>query len=235
MPDFETVSWREGVVAILAASATLAGRKTRNRRILSTIVALGLLTSSVTIVHLSGGADEAHFHFFVVLCVLLLYEDGLPYATAFAYVVLDHGTIGVINSQSGGIAHPWRWAAIHVLCITIVSIAGIANWRVNENARREAGAPSRRADVSELRFAVAFDNAPIGVALVAPDGRWLHANQALLNIIGYTREELLKRRISSRSRIRTTSPTISRPCAACRRARSTPTSWRSDTSTSRAA
>ena len=109
------------LVAILAASATLAGRKTRNRRILSTIVALGLLTSSVTIVHLSGGADEAHFHFFVVLCVLLLYEDWLPYATAFAYVVLDHGTIGVINSQSGGIAHPWRWAAIHVLCITIVS------------------------------------------------------------------------------------------------------------------
>jgi PAS domain S-box-containing protein len=180
------------VVTILAASATLAGRKTHNRRILSTIVGLGLLTSSVTIVHLSGGADEAHLHFFVVLCILLLYEDWLPYATAFAYVVLDHGTIGVINSQSGGIAHPWRWGAIHVLCITIVSIAGIANWRVNENARREARAASRRADVSELRFAVAFDNAPIGVALVAPDGRWLHANQALLNIIGYTREELLE-------------------------------------------
>jgi len=201
------------LVAILAATATLAGRKTRNRHILSTIVALGLLTSSATIVHLSGGAIEAHFHFFVMMSVLLLYEDWLPYAAAFGYVVLHHGTAGVISPTSvynhpAAIAHPWRWAMIHGLFITGAGIANIVNWRLNETARHDAHAASSRAELSELQFAVAFDNAPIGVALVAPDGRWLHVNHALLNIIGYTKEAVLEMD-SSRSRIRTTSHSIS--------------------------
>ena len=186
-----------GLVAILAATAVLAGRQTRNRHVLSTIVALGLLTSSATIVHLSGGAIEAHFHFFVMMSVLLLYEDWLPYAAAFGYVVLHHGTVGVLSPDSvynhaGAIAHPWRWAMVHGLFVTAAGVANIVNWRLNETARHDARAASSRAELSELQFAVAFDNAPIGVALVAPDGRWLHVNQALLNIIGYTREQLLR-------------------------------------------
>jgi PAS domain S-box-containing protein len=184
------------VVGVLAATATLAGRHTRNRHILSTLVALGLLTSSAIVVHLSGGVIEAHFHYFVMMSVLLLYEDWLPYATAFAYVVVHHGTVGVLSAANvynhpSAIAHPWRWAAIHGLFITAASIANIANWRLNETARHQARAASDRARLSEVRFAVAFDNAPIGVALASPDGRWLHVNHSLERITGYTKGELL--------------------------------------------
>jgi PAS domain S-box-containing protein len=44
---------------------------------------------------------------------------------------------------------------------------------------------------SEERFRGAFEFAAIGMALVAPDGRWLRVNPSLCRIVGYSPEELL--------------------------------------------
>jgi diguanylate cyclase (GGDEF)-like protein/PAS domain S-box-containing protein len=50
-----------------------------------------------------------------------------------------------------------------------------------EEARRHA----------QERFELVFEQAPIGMALLTPEGRWVRVNQALLTITGYTSEELL--------------------------------------------
>ena len=42
----------------------------------------------------------------------------------------------------------------------------------------------------QKRFESAFDNAPIGMALIAMDGRWLQVNDALCRITGRTGDEL---------------------------------------------
>ncbi|HYD63614.1 MAG TPA: PAS domain S-box protein, partial [Noviherbaspirillum sp.] len=47
---------------------------------------------------------------------------------------------------------------------------------------------------SEQRFRVAFNQAAVGLAHVAPDGRWLMANQKLCEIVGYTQREMLNLR-----------------------------------------
>ncbi len=44
---------------------------------------------------------------------------------------------------------------------------------------------------SEERFRSAFHYAPIGIALVSPNGNWLKVNQALSQILGYSEEEFL--------------------------------------------
>jgi two-component system sensor histidine kinase UhpB len=50
---------------------------------------------------------------------------------------------------------------------------------------------------SEERFRNAFDFAAIGMALVAPDGRFLRVNQALCDMVGYSAAELLARDFQS--------------------------------------
>jgi len=60
------------VIAIFAFTATTL----RPRRRLSTVItSLGLLTCSATLVHLSGGVIEMHFHYFVMVGVITPYQD----------------------------------------------------------------------------------------------------------------------------------------------------------------
>jgi PAS domain S-box-containing protein len=44
---------------------------------------------------------------------------------------------------------------------------------------------------SEARFRAIFENAAVGIARVAPDGRWMEVNQRLCDIVGHDREELM--------------------------------------------
>jgi PAS domain S-box-containing protein/diguanylate cyclase (GGDEF)-like protein len=55
-------------------------------------------------------------------------------------------------------------------------------------ARRAAEAALR---TSEERFRLAFEDAPIGIALVGPDGNWLRVNKTLCDMTGYAEDELL--------------------------------------------
>lgn len=57
---------------------------------------------------------------------------------------------------------------------------------ITERKRAEAALAA-----SQQRFRGTFDNAAVGMALRAPDGRWLLVNDRICAITGYAREELL--------------------------------------------
>lgn len=65
----------------------------------------------------------------------------------------------------------------------------VVNYR-DVTGRREAERALRE---SEERFRTAFENAPVGVALTGLDRRYLRANRALCEMLGYSEEELRTR------------------------------------------
>lgn len=67
---------------VLAGLAGLAGWDRLGRRVRSVLASLGLLGASGIFIHLSGGYVELHFHFFVMVAVIALYQDWTPLLTA---------------------------------------------------------------------------------------------------------------------------------------------------------
>ena len=118
------------------------------RKLCAGLVTLGLLSCSALLTHFSGGYIEAHFHFFIVIIIVGLYEDWLPFGLALAYVVLHHGIGGAIDPSSiynhpAGQEHPWRWATIHGVAISMAAAFSIGTWKLNEDLRAQKLAASR--------------------------------------------------------------------------------------------
>ena len=81
-----------------------------------------------------------------------------------------------------------RWFLLIVTPLAGGQIPGAVVMHLNITERRRAEQQLRE---TEARFVGAFEHAPSGVALVAPDGRWLKVNRALCDLLGYTEAELV--------------------------------------------
>jgi diguanylate cyclase (GGDEF)-like protein len=130
------------VDALLPAAFALAAIPARlGRGIRSVCVATGLITCSVMLVHLSNGLIEAHFHFFVMVALLTLYQDWKPFLVAIALTVVEHGVTGVIAphavyNHADAWQHPWKWAFIHGAFVVAASAASITAWAMSEADHR---------------------------------------------------------------------------------------------------
>ena len=128
--------------ALLAGIAIAARLSVVCRRLQSAIATCGLMTASALLVHLAGGQTELHFHFFVMMSVIVLYQDWLPFLVGLQFIILDHGVVGtlmpdMVYGHTGGQTHPWTWALIHGGFILAQCAALLYFWRVNELAQDE--------------------------------------------------------------------------------------------------
>jgi PAS domain S-box-containing protein len=130
-------------IGIITTATLLASWRMCSRAFRAAIAGFGLVTASAVLVHLSGGYIEMHFHFFVVVIIIALYQEWLPFLLPIGYVVLHHGLIGTlipthVYNHPSAWAHPWQWAAIHGIFIIAASLASLVTWRNNEAARTQA-------------------------------------------------------------------------------------------------
>ena len=135
--SLEHSAFEGGVVAVAAlASNVLATR----RRLAAVIACLGLVTASGVIIHLSGGYIEFHFHFFVMVAIVALYQDWVPFLAAILYVLFHHSVVGVLDPRSvynhpAAWEHPWEWAGIHAAFVAALAVVCLIAWRLNETVQ----------------------------------------------------------------------------------------------------
>jgi len=168
-----------GVIAVAALVATLP---LRPRVLRASAASVGLIASSAILVHLSGGHIELHFHFFVMVGLLALYQEWVPFLLAIAFVLFHHGVVGVydpsaVYNHAAAIERPWRWALIHALFITAMSVVSLITWRVNEISHA----------LSRLLLGSAGE-AIVGLDL---DRRVTFVNEAAVKLFGWDRRRVI--------------------------------------------
>jgi diguanylate cyclase (GGDEF)-like protein len=127
-------------VSVPALGAYAASRGSLSRAARSGIGAVSLMLSSSVVVHLMNGSIEGHFHFFVMIPVVALYEDWVPFGLAVGVVLIHHGVIGTlapgaVYDHHSAVVHPWRWAFVHAFFFASACVGAIINWKLHESAR----------------------------------------------------------------------------------------------------
>lgn len=183
-----------GVIAIAAVAAS---SRLLSRTVRSAVGAFGLVSASAVLIHLSGGVTEAHFHVFVVLALLTLYQDWAALLLAVAMVVLHHGVVGSVSptdvfEHASAIDNPWAWTAIHAAFVLAASAVNVFTWHSNEVAFVSLLDSYRRVGDSEATFRHLFASNPQPMWVYDLETlAFLEVNDAAVAHYGYSREVFL--------------------------------------------
>jgi PAS domain S-box-containing protein len=97
-----------------------------------------------------------------------------------------------------GVFLKWYGAEVQISLFAIVLIALVlrTTWRAARQSEQDelrAADALNESQIASERFRLTIDEAPIGMALVSLDGRFLRVNHALCEIVDYTAEEITQR------------------------------------------
>jgi signal transduction histidine kinase len=146
-----------------AAACLLFARLAKHRRLAAFFTTAGLVFCSSVIVHMSGGKIEAHFHFFILIGLIALYQDWVPFSWNVLFVVLSHGIGTVIDANTiydhaSAQNRPWSWAVIHGVAVLAACVGVIVFWKNTEIEQQRSALLSSELANAELASARAEAN-----------------------------------------------------------------------------
>jgi diguanylate cyclase (GGDEF)-like protein len=165
--------------AVLVGNPALLGKVHQASRRLRTLsVTVSLMLASITLVDIAGGVTEAHFHFFVMVGVVSMYQDWSAFGTCIVVTVVHHAVMGSLAPHSVfGAANQWAnpvlWAAIHGVAVLAAALTHIFAWKANEQQLLSdplTGLPNRTAFVEALARQLGAGSEPVSVLYVDMDG-----------------------------------------------------------------
>lgn len=180
------------------AGAVLAERLARRQGARAMWVTAGLAWCSTVLVHLAGGQIEAHFHYFIVVGLIALYQRWAPFAWAIGFTVLSHGVgtsiaPGSMFNHPSAVERPWLWAGVHGVSVLAAATAQVIFWSAAEDEHDKVRGLSRRVaeaaritDRQRARFEALVANAFDGVAITDPDGVVTWASPVLVDLMRVT-------------------------------------------------
>jgi diguanylate cyclase (GGDEF)-like protein/PAS domain S-box-containing protein len=178
------VDWLVTVMAVLGC--VVAAISLRPRRLPSMFVALGFTIACAGFVTMCDGLTEAHFSFFIAVAALALYRDWTPFGVFLLATTFQHAIFGALwgdhtFDHHSAMLHPWLWAFLHGVAVLIAASFQVIGWRLTENEERRA---EENLNESKAQLSVAFDETPVPMAMIAPDGVIVRSNEAYRDWVG---------------------------------------------------
>jgi signal transduction histidine kinase len=153
-------AWDTLVVLSVPAACLVLGHLITHRRTASVLITAGLTYGSAVLVSFSNGSIEAHFHFFIMIGFIALYQDWVPFLWNVVFTVLSHGLGSVartdlIFNHPAGQTSPWVWSAIHGIAVLAACCGVVIFWETTEREQRKTLALTRQladAEITRRRF-----------------------------------------------------------------------------------
>jgi diguanylate cyclase (GGDEF)-like protein/PAS domain S-box-containing protein len=158
------------------------------RRLPSVFVALGFTIACAGFVTMCNGLTEAHFSYFIAVAALALYRDWTPFGMFLVATTAQHAIFGATHGDHtydhhSALVHPWMWAFLHGGAVLLAAGFQVINWRLTENEELRA---EENLNDSNAQLAISFDETPVPMAMIAPDGVILRTNPAYRAWLGLT-------------------------------------------------
>jgi signal transduction histidine kinase len=153
-------AWDTIVVLSVPAACLVLGHLIRHRRTASVLITAGLTYCSAVLVSFSNGSIEAHFHFFIMIGFIALYQDWVPFLWNVVFTVLSHGLgsavrTDLIFTHPAGQTSPWVWSAIHGVAVLAACCGVVIFWETTEREQRKTLALTQQladAEITRRRF-----------------------------------------------------------------------------------
>ncbi|HET8788260.1 MAG TPA: ATP-binding protein, partial [Actinomycetes bacterium] len=135
-------AWDTTVVLSVPAACLVLGHLIKHRRTASVLITAGLTYCSAVLVSFSNGSIEAHFHFFIMIGFIALYQDWVPFLWNVVFTVLSHGLGSVartdlIFNHPSGQTSPWVWSTIHGVAVLAACCGVVIFWETTEREQRK--------------------------------------------------------------------------------------------------